>query len=79
MNVARPSIANWWVPELKLRSLARLADRSGISGNATVAVPFGTCTLLSCANRPIGRLSSARRSSTRVAETTKSLGLRRSS
>jgi hypothetical protein len=54
VNVARPSIANWCTPELKLRSLARVADRSGISGSAIVAVPFGTCMLLSCASRPIG-------------------------
>jgi hypothetical protein len=70
VNVAKPSIMNRWVPELKLWSLDRVAERSGTSGSATVAIPFGTCTLLSCASRPIGRLSSASRSSTRVAEMT---------
>jgi hypothetical protein len=59
---------NRWTPELKVWSRARVADRSGISGRASVAVPLGTATLLSWTSRPIGRSSSASRASTRVAE-----------
>jgi len=62
-------MVNRCTPELKAWSCARVAERSGMSGNAMVAVPFGTATLLSWSSCPIGRSSSASWSSTRVADT----------
>ena len=67
------------MPEPNARNRAGVVPRFGVSGRATVAVPFGRDMLLSWSSRPMASPSSMSHNSTRVVETAKSLGFRRSS
>ena len=69
-NVARPSTANRWVPELSARIRCRAGSEGTESGSATSASPtVGTGTTLSREKRPTDMSSSLSSSSRRAVET----------